>query len=93
MEKCSSWNTGQHLYSKMFVVEHFRVGEPYRASRFEGHYRVWRLRGDDLYDALPVIFAELPQSRKREQLEEWAKKYGFGNRKKAVPEDPELDYG
>ncbi len=87
------------MYSKMFVVEHFRVGEPYRASRFELGYALGLIVGEgsftggDLYDALRVIFAELPQSRKREQLEEWDKKYGFRNRKRAVPEDPELDYG
>ena len=83
----------------MFVVEHFGVGEPWTASRFELGYALGLVVGegsftrDRVNGCLSVkLHATDPQSRKREQLEEWAKKYGFRNRKKAVPADPELDY-
>lgn len=41
----------------------------------------WMLRGDDLWDALPMLFDRLPPSRKRRQLEAWAVRYGFTSRK------------
>ena len=46
-------------------------------------YRTWVLRGDDLYDALPIISQWLPDSHKRIQMEEWAKKFGFLCRRRA----------
>jgi hypothetical protein len=48
------------------------------------HYRSWHLTGDALYDALPVIFRFLPDSRKRRQLEAWAQSYGFTCRRRSV---------
>jgi hypothetical protein len=46
------------------------------------HYRMWLLRGVDLFDALPTIFEALPPSKKRTQLERWAAQWGYLSRRR-----------